>query len=78
MNLQPYIVDINDWIPPVWFSNFRNSLPLIKSHDEYLIQLDNELRKYNARLVTNNTDYYDTRIQFNSEADYTYFLLKWA
>lgn len=78
MNLRPYIVDINDWTPPDWFKNFQSSLSLTKSQVPYLIHINNELKKYNARLVTNNIDYYDTQIQFNSEADYTYFLLKWS
>lgn len=75
---EPYIVAVN-WLytnTPDWWLNFVRSLPLVKSNDEYWNQIAAELVKYNGTLFMEVAG--RPAVWFGSEADYVWFLMKWA
>lgn len=85
---QPYIITVNlaNLLEsnPTWWDNFSNSLPLSTSHSAlpWRSNIDIELKKYNARLLDNRSGGYSMYspmvIQFDTDQDRTYFLLKWS
>lgn len=61
-----------------WFRHFLNALSLVKSPDEHASNIKNALVEYNAEPIIYPTLGITRAIKFQSEADFTMFLLRWA
>lgn len=60
-----------------WWINFVKSIRVqITQNPHQFIKLrDEELKKYNARIVSGNPDNF---VEFDNEKDAIYFILKWS
>lgn len=87
MTEKSYIIEV-DWITArssrgsdteaqCWI-NFIESMPLVKSQEEWLKHIDRELEKYNAQRLEVEISTLNDRVLFDSEEDYIVFKLRWS
>lgn len=69
-----YVLSINDDNGQTrsWWYNFLSSLGSNGTHD-----LGKEFAKYNAKIVLSDSTPFNDTIEFDSEEDLIWFLLKW-